>query len=498
MEGRNKSELEGVTLLGNQNTTYTDDYAPGVLEVFPNKHPNNDYVVTFDAYEFTSKCVTGDTMIDVACNETDNPDGIPIKDLVGTEGYVFCVDPTTLQPLCRKYRDVRKTGESVPVVKVLMQSLRTDGKGNTYYESSEIKCTPDHMILVKKGYHDSEWVCAKDLKPGMRLIANQRSGDVIRSKLRHRLIGEAIFDEDIMNIHHIDGNHYNNDPSNLSNLSSHDHHHLHRSQEYGYDNLDVSYLVDLYNSGENFNSIAKMFNCDVSTIESRIGNIVGRRTQSESLSLRNNLLNKERDSEICELYNKGYLLSEIADYLNIHSTTVLGALERHGIPRRESNFSRYNRKKLNLPPLNHKVLAVLDGGYEDVYNMEVEGVENYFANEVIVHNCPKTGQPDFAKVVISYIPSEKMVESKSLKLYLFSFRNHGDFHEDCMNIIMKDLIKLMDPKYIEVRGIFSPRGGISIFPFVNYARDEQFEDFAKQRKLDALRDASNRTIRYDA
>ena len=112
--------------------------------------------------------------------------------------------------------------------------------------------------------------------------------------------------------------------------------------------------------------------------------------------------------------------------------------------------------------------------------------------------CPKTGQPDFAKVVISYIPSEKMVESKSLKLYLFSFRNHGDFHEDCMNIIMKDLIKLMDPKYIEVRGIFSPRGGISIFPFVNYARDEQFEDFAKQRKLDALRDASNRTIRYDA
>ena len=79
--------------------------------------------------------------------------------------------------------------------------------------------------------------------------------------------------------------------------------------------------------------------------------------------------------------------------------------------------------------------------------------------------CPKTGQPDFAKVVISYIPNERMVESKSLKLYLFSFREHGDFHEDCMNIIMKDLIKLMDPKYIEVKGIFSPRGGISIFPF---------------------------------
>ena len=64
--------------------------------------------------------------------------------------------------------------------------------------------------------------------------------------------------------------------------------------------------------------------------------------------------------------------------------------------------------------------------------------------------CPITGQPDFATIYISYVPNIKMVESKSLKLYLFSFRNHGDFHEDCMNIIMKDLIKLLDPKYIEV------------------------------------------------
>lgn len=112
--------------------------------------------------------------------------------------------------------------------------------------------------------------------------------------------------------------------------------------------------------------------------------------------------------------------------------------------------------------------------------------------------CPKTGQPDFAKVIISYIPNERMVESKSLKLYLFSFRNHGDFHEDCMNIIMKDLIRLMDPKYIEVRGIFSPRGGISIFPFVNYVNPNfKFEKFAETRMLDALRDASNRTTRYD-
>lgn len=86
--------------------------------------------------------------------------------------------------------------------------------------------------------------------------------------------------------------------------------------------------------------------------------------------------------------------------------------------------------------------------------------------------CPKTGQPDFGHIYISYIPRMRMVESKSLKLYLFSFRNHGDFHEDCVNIIMKDLVNLMDPKYLEVTGIFMPRGGIRILPFANYADND--------------------------
>ena len=89
--------------------------------------------------------------------------------------------------------------------------------------------------------------------------------------------------------------------------------------------------------------------------------------------------------------------------------------------------------------------------------------------------CPKTGQPDFGRIVIRYIPDERMVESKSLKLYLFSFRNHGDFHEDCVNIIMKDLVALMDPKDLEVTGWFMPRGGISIYPFANYADAEHQE-----------------------
>lgn len=99
--------------------------------------------------------------------------------------------------------------------------------------------------------------------------------------------------------------------------------------------------------------------------------------------------------------------------------------------------------------------------------------------------CPKTGQPDFGHIVISYIPNERMVESKSLKLYLFSFRNHGDFHEDVVNIIMKDLIKLMDPKYIEVKGYFMPRGGISIHPFANWG-DKEHQELCRQRSLSAF------------
>lgn len=98
--------------------------------------------------------------------------------------------------------------------------------------------------------------------------------------------------------------------------------------------------------------------------------------------------------------------------------------------------------------------------------------------------CPITGQPDFAEIKIAYIPQKLMVESKSLKLYLFSFRNHGDFHEDCVNIIMKDLIQLMQPKYIEVIGLFTPRGGISIYPYANYGQPgTRYETLAEQRFL---------------
>ncbi len=147
-----------------------------------------------------------------------------------------------------------------------------------------------------------------------------------------------------------------------------------------------------------------------------------------------------------------------------------------------------DRKKENLKLLGN------DTHYLDQYAPEVlETFENMnkendywvqFNCPEFTTLCPITGQPDFAEIKIAYIPNERMVESKSLKLYLFSFRNHGDFHEDSVNVIMKDLIRLMQPKYIEVLGLFVPRGGISIYPYANYGQPgTKYERMAEQRLM---------------
>jgi 7-cyano-7-deazaguanine reductase len=84
--------------------------------------------------------------------------------------------------------------------------------------------------------------------------------------------------------------------------------------------------------------------------------------------------------------------------------------------------------------------------------------------------CPVTGQPDWAAVTISYLPGTKLVESKSLKEYLNSFRMHGDFHEDVCRIICDDLVKCIAPRYLEVVGSFDSRGSIAIWPYAQYAK----------------------------
>lgn len=86
--------------------------------------------------------------------------------------------------------------------------------------------------------------------------------------------------------------------------------------------------------------------------------------------------------------------------------------------------------------------------------------------------CPVTGQPDWAELAINYLPAGQLVESKSLKEYLNSFRMHGDFHEDVVRIICRDLVACLAPRYIEVQGCFDSRGSIAIWPFVQWARPD--------------------------
>ena len=155
--------------------------------------------------------------------------------------------------------------------------------------------------------------------------------------------------------------------------------------------------------------------------------------------------------------------------------------------RMEINMGRSKEEVKDLSLLGNQQVS-----YSSNYNPDIlETFDNKHPNHdyFVKFNCPEftslcpiTGQPDFATITISYVPDIKMVESKSLKLYLFSFRNHGDFHEDCINIIMEDLIKVMNPKYIEVWGKFTPRGGISIDPYCNYGKaGTKWEEVAFKR-----------------
>jgi len=286
--------MDKLTHLGSTSTEYTfTKPSASILETFKNKHPESLYLVPFvqERDEFTSLCVAGNTNIDIARDEEKFPLGIPIKDLVGTEGIVFGYDEKTNLPVAKRYHSVRKTREQAEVVTILVDCIHTDGSGKVEYIKKEINVTPDHLVLISTGWHKTEWIEAQNIIPGARLIADQNSGD-------------------------------------------------------------------------------------------------------------------------------------------------------------------------------HKVLSVLKGKTQDVYNMEVEEIENFFGDGVILHNCPITNQPDHAKIEIIYVPNEDMVESKSLKLYLFSFRNNGEFHEDVINRITNDLFAIMNPKYIRVFGDFASRGGIAIKPLV--------------------------------
>ena len=107
-----------------------------------------------------------------------------------------------------------------------------------------------------------------------------------------------------------------------------------------------------------------------------------------------------------------------------------------------------------------------------------------------VGRCPKTGQPDLAAFHISYIPNEYLVESKSLKLYMFSFQQHGDFHETVTHMIMQDLVDLLEPRYLSVYGDFNSRGGCCLLPLSIYA-DADHQELKKQMQIACMTNCFN-------
>lgn len=96
--------------------------------------------------------------------------------------------------------------------------------------------------------------------------------------------------------------------------------------------------------------------------------------------------------------------------------------------------------------------------------------------------CPKTGQPDFASIRVQYVPDEKIVESKSFKLYLWSYRDEGVFHEHVVNRILDDLVDALDPHYCKVTGNFNIRGGVGIDVHAESVKTRE----AKEAVLDSL------------
>jgi 7-cyano-7-deazaguanine reductase len=134
-------------------------------------------------------------------------------------------------------------------------------------------------------------------------------------------------------------------------------------------------------------------------------------------------------------------------------------------------MSKKMKSSKNLSALGKKTVYTFDKPapelLESFSNQHPENlyVINLHCNE-FTSLCPVTGQPDWGKFIVRYVPDKLCVESKSLKLYLFSFRNHGEFHEDVTNRIAKDLFKLMKPRYLQIYGEFNSRGGIAIHPFV--------------------------------
>lgn len=462
-----------LSALGSRTTDYDlSEPKADIFECFKNTTAR-PYVINIELPEWSGMCLSGDTLIDVARDESIQPKGVAIKDLVGTEGLVFSFDTNKNEPVVRKYHSVRKTRENSDTVLVTFKKIRRNAEGVFETQLHTMTMTPDHPVLVQKGIGVFEWVEAKDLKSGQQLVVEQRQGDYIRGKQRHRLIQEYVYGRKLHteeHVHHIDFNHSNNTPDNLETLLMSDHFSLHMKDRYMWDEkLDIDSMVSEYNAGESFYSLSRKYGCDVSTIYARIEHLVTKRTQSEALNAKpSSIAKKQIHTECNNYYQQGYTIYELSQYYDIHPTTIMSWIKKAGGTLRTSQETTALRKTVELSGLNHKIVSVTPGARQDVYNMEVEDTECFFAEGIVVHNCPKTKQPDFAHISVAYIPRDLCIESKSMKLYVFSYRQYGCFMESTTNKFIDDMVAACNPYYVKVFGIFNPRGGIDLNVFAEY------------------------------
>ena len=116
--------------------------------------------------------------------------------------------------------------------------------------------------------------------------------------------------------------------------------------------------------------------------------------------------------------------------------------------------------------VDRDVLEVLDYAYGTQRDIEIKIDQPEFTSV-----CPRSGLPDYGRITLRYIPKDKIVELKSLKYYLLQYRNVGIFYEHVVNRILEDLVYVLHPKFMEVMGIFTPRGGVTTTARVEYRRE---------------------------
>lgn len=327
-------------------------------------------------------CLHGDTLIDTTNGR------IPIKDLVGKTGHVYCYSEKDHRIAARPFSDVRKTGEMQEVIRVVLDN----GK--------QIVCTPDHPFMTRMG----EWVEAKDLTPKQSLmpfhalldshghmVVHLNNGSRI---FAHRLVygdcvGELPNDSWTWNVHHKDFDKLNNDPSNLVVVSRAAHASMHKrgakASPEALHNIRSANARRVYSAEQRAERSARLL-ARQEEMHAWRKTEDGHRWHVEHVA--ESIGTKVPRHFVCQVCGKPF---ESVNYHSKFCSNNCRAANGRATRKAKYNMSDVTRYRLMAEGVfNHKVALVEPYGFADVYNMEVEDTHNFSAEGVIVHNCDST------------------------------------------------------------------------------------------------------------